>query len=913
VTGPARVFLSYSHADEAWKDRLAAQLGALERAGRLCVWDDRRIGAGADWLPQIEAELAGCAVALLLVSPNFLASPFIVETEVPHLLQRRAQDGLRVIPVFVRPCVWRRIDWLNALQGRPIDGRALNGMTEHDADAALTALVLEIDDLLRAGTRDSRLLGQVRSTVGDDQQDQIAALIPEIDARADQAPDAACPYRGLHAFSKDDSALFYGRDEATERLVKAVSDHPLVAVIGASGSGKSSVVQAGLIPRLKAQGGWAFGILRPGADPWRSLAACLSDLLGDTYATDLERLRAIAALATDLAQAQPGQGAPRPLVRLDDVVHRLIEKDPASRRLLLVVDQWEELYTLGSNAAGPLADGLIAATQTAPLTVVLTLRADFMGQALAHRPLVDRLDAGKVLLGPMTRDELEQAIVGPATRAGLDFEPGLVASILNDVDLEPGQLPLLEFCLTPLCARRRDGRMLHAAYEAIGRVPGAIIQHADAVIDALPASHQERARDLFLHLVQLGEGTDDTRRRALIRDLGEAARPLITELANAEARLVVTGQDMGSGDDTIEVAHEALIRTWPRLRGWLDQDRDDLRLRREIERVAGAWEAHGQAGAYRWSDARVMETAPAVQRIVPRFPLAAREQAFLGPLGEDQLLALLQDPATVHADRAMIGDRLNLLPGGDPRPGVGLRDGVPDIEWCAIPGGEVEIAIEAAGAWARLRRFGRRGAHLHVAPFALAKYPVTVAQWRAFLVDPQGYDALIRSRFNADPGRQPGGDNHPAVNLTWVEAIAYCQWLSARLGRAVRLPTEWEWQQAATSGQPDRQYPWGRDWVDGAANTIESDLGRLTAVGLYPAGASDQGAMDLAGNSWDWCLNQYDRVADIKEGGDASRVVRGGSWLRNQSDARAAFRDHFHPRYRYGFIGFRLVCASPIL
>nr|WP_295427221.1 hypothetical protein [uncultured Thiodictyon sp.] len=172
--------------------------------------------------------------------------------------------------------------------------------------------------------------------------------------------------------------------------------------------------------------------------------------------------------------------------------------------------------------------------------------------------------------------------------------------------------------------------MLHAAYEALGRVHGAIVQRADAVIDALPARDQGQARDLFLHLVQLGEGTADTRRQAALGDLGAAARPLITRLTGA--RLLVTGRDVGSGTQTVEVAHEALIRTWPRLRGWLDQDRDDLRLRREIERIAHAWETHGRIPAYRWPDARVMEAAPAVRRLAPRFPLAEREQAFLGPL-----------------------------------------------------------------------------------------------------------------------------------------------------------------------------------------------------------------------------------------------------------------------------------------
>ena len=308
-----------------------------------------------------------------------------------------------------------------------------------------------------------------------------------------------------------------------------------------------------------------------------------------------------------------------------------------------------------------------------------------------------------------------------------------------------------------------------------------------------------------------------------------------------------------------------------------------------------------------------MEAAPAVRRLAPRFPLAERELAFLGPLDEGELLAVLADPATPHAGRALVGDRFNLLPGGDPRPGVGLGpDGLPDLAWCEVPGGEVEIALESAGVWTRLRRLGRTSAQFRVAPFALAKYPVTVAQWRAFLAAPDGYDTLFRPRYQVDPDRQPGQDNHPAVNLTWIEAIAYCQWLSARLGREVRLPTEWEWQQAATSGHPDWQYPWGRDWADPRANTNASDLGRLTAVGLYPAGASSQGVMDLAGNAWDWCLNQYERIANTGPGGNAGRSLRGGSWLGPPASARAVNRYWSDPGDRGFSVGFRLVCACPI-
>jgi formylglycine-generating enzyme required for sulfatase activity len=754
----------------------------------------------------------------------------------------------------------------------------------------------------------SHLLEVVRKEAGDEKQAEFQDLIATLDARCvSGVPDAACPYRGLGAFQEEDAPYFFGRDAFTRELIEAVDRQPFVAIIGPSGSGKSSVAQAGLIPALRSRGTWEFGILRPGPEPWRSLAGCLLDLLqGEPSASEeLKRLHEVGELAAALSNGRPGGAG----VGLKHVVARILRKRSGIARLLLLVDQWEELYTYQHGdplAASRFADVLIDATESAPLTVVLTLRADFTGQALKSRALRDRLQKASVMLGPMTRAELEEAITGPAQQAGLGFQPGLVGRILDDVGDEPGNLPLLEFCLTQLYARSQGGPMCQAAYEAIGGVRGAIVHRADSVIDEMEARDPGReavARDVFLQLVQLGEGSEDTRRRAPLGDFDETAPTLITHLASE--RLVVTGRDPGSEQETVEVAHEALIRNWQRLRGWLRQDRDDLDVRREIQRAAAAWAAHGEA--YRWSDERVvLETAPVLRRLASRFALNEAERRFLGPVEAHEMLGLLQDPTTPHAQRSTIGDRLTLLPGGDPRPGIGLRaDGLPDIVWQPVPGGEVELEITDAGPLPGGHRF-------LVEPFHLARHPVTVAQWRPFLAAEDGYDALVRQVQGWEPDSQRARDNQPVVVVTWVEAMAYCQWLSARLGHEVRLPTEWEWQQAATSGHPDYEYPWGTEWEDGRANTYESGLGRIAAVGLYPHGVSAQGVLDLAGNVWECCLNKYDKPEDKTEGGEDRRVVRGGSWLNGRGLARCACRSHLHPDDRLDVVGFRLVCVSSI-
>ena len=280
-----------------------------------------------------------------------------------------------------------------------------------------------------------------------------------------------------------------------------------------------------------------------------------------------------------------------------------------------------------------------------------------------------------------------------------------------------------------------------------------------------------------------------------------------------------------------------------------------------------------------------------LQRLDESLTEAQRE--FIGPVGRDELKSAICKTDTAHEVRASIGIRLALI--GDDRPGVGVKNGLPDIDWCPVPAGRVDLE-GGAGSF-------------DVEACLISKYTITVAQWRTFLNACDGYDVLIRKTRGWAPAQQRGRDNQPAVDLTWVEAMAFCQWLSAG-GNEVRLPTEWEWQQAATGGNPGNQYPWGADWAENRANTLESNLGRMVAVGLYPSGVSAQGVSDLVGNVWEWCLNQFDHPKEIGTNSDAPRVVRGGSWNNNQGIAHCVHRNHYGPDFRdcYRF-GFRVVCV----
>jgi WD40 repeat protein/DNA-binding SARP family transcriptional activator len=380
-----------------------------------------------------------------------------------------------------------------------------------------------------------------------------------------------CPYRGLAAFREQDAPFFFGRGDLIALLSDAVHRQPFVTVlVGSSGSGKSSTVYAGLLPELQGSGdgAWLTAHCRPGGQPFQALAATLLPLL-EPQLGETDRLIEAQKLATAWYEGD---------VALLPAIERLLEMHPAKKRLLLIVDQFEELYTLcpGVTERTRFLDLLLAAAgagsgRLAPVFALLvTLRADFMGQALAYRPFADALQESAVMLGPMNRDELRAAVAEPAQVQGAAFEPGLVSRILDDVGQEPGNLPLLEFALTLLWEQAEDGWLTHETYEALGRAEGALARYAEQVFADLAPDDQARVPQILVQLVQPGEGTEDTRRVATRAEVGEANWPLTRHLA--DQRLVVTGRDT-AGNEIVEVAHEALIQHWDRLQAWLEAGR----------------------------------------------------------------------------------------------------------------------------------------------------------------------------------------------------------------------------------------------------------------------------------------------------------------------------------------------------
>jgi len=421
--------------------------------------------------------------------------------------------------------------------------------------------------------------------------------IADLKARLAQLMAGPCPYRGLESFEAEHAAFYFGRQAMIERLVEKVGECPFVAVVGPSGCGKSSLVRAGLVTALRegalpGSQNWAVRLFRPGADPLLALAMPLVALL-EPGATEVTRLAEARKLADHLRDGT---------LTVADVAARLREKRPDLAHLVLMADQFEELYTeCGDDTLRQaFVEALLAAAVEEGVSVVLALRADFFGRVLSDRQLGEAVDAGLVNVLPMSEEELREAIKKPALKAGREFEPGLVARIVEDVAGEPGNLPLLEFALTELWARQTAaGTLTHTAYEAIGQVEGAIAQRAEAVYEELEEKGQaETVQRIFLRLTHYGEGAEGTRRRATLDDLVTPRTPRqeveVAVKVLADARLVVTGREEALDVATAEVAHEALIRGWARLGRWLDRDRAFGLWREKLATARRMWQETGQ-------------------------------------------------------------------------------------------------------------------------------------------------------------------------------------------------------------------------------------------------------------------------------------------------------------------------------
>lgn len=434
------------------------------------------------------------------------------------------------------------------------------------------------------------------------------------------------PYLGLASFEPHHAEWFFGREELVRDLRARIERTPFLAVFGASGSGKSSLLRAGLVSSVRAGGGWTIVLLTPGRFPVETFEARL---------------------------AEAGEG-------------------PPAQRVLVVVDQFEEIFTLCADEQERVAfvDRITAAADGGT-RIVLGARADFFARCAQYPRLVAALRDHQVLIGQMDADSLRSVVRQPALRAGMKVEAALVEAIVAESLGEPGALPLVSHALFETWKRRSGTTMTLAGYRKAGGVHGAIAQTAERVYTSLDDDTRSFARDVFLRMTALGEGTEDTRRRvtrAELLDEQHHATDLLARLA--DARLITLGED------TVEVAHEALIRCWPRLTGWLAEDREQLTSHRRLTNAATDWDDHGRDEGLLYRGVRLGEwderDTARLNRIEREFLTAGRRQAqaernatrrrtrllLIGLTSFAVVLALLAGSAVVQAGRAEQGQQL---------------------------------------------------------------------------------------------------------------------------------------------------------------------------------------------------------------------------------------------------------------
>lgn len=525
---------------------------------------DRRPGVGiapAGAVPPVDPA-GGPLLTLTLGAPD-LAAPSAAQVLDLEPLDDPAVAALLADYLGRAPSQDEVAEVLTACDGRPGPAHDLAlGIARRRAAAAVSGSAARV--------RQARYdLGALREGLRDE-----VAHAAEL-AEADTAVDPQhCPWPGLTPYRQQDAGSFAGRERLTAELLARVATSRLVAVVGGSGSGKSSLLQAGLLGSLAA------GAL-PGSEQW----VLLSMRPGVHPIAELARVA--------LRGAEPSE----------DAVARLLERavfgEAGAGQLVLVVDQLEEAWTqcVDADERRAFLDALAeVVTGTGRVTVVICCRVDHVGALAEHPVLAGLLPAATVLVGAPSPADLRRAVQRPAARAGLVLEDGLVDAVVDDVGVEPGALPLLSTCLAELYDRRAGRALTLAAYAATGGLRGAVARVAERAYDGLPLDERQAARVLLVRLAGTGSGDGVTRRRASFAELAALPDPRVLAVVEplAEARLLTV--EAG----TVEVAHEALFVQWPRLRAWLDEDATTRTVLRRLTQAAHEWDGGGREPSQLW-------------------------------------------------------------------------------------------------------------------------------------------------------------------------------------------------------------------------------------------------------------------------------------------------------------------------
>lgn len=928
------VFISYSSKDRDFADRLRADL----QTNGVDVWIDRTgLKAGTrDWEQALRDAIRNAQAVVLVASPNSRQSnPVKGELAIAEMY------ACPVFPVWASGEMWPESIALDRITMQYIDARG-------DAYGDAVLELVEALGLMPISTEHSQ-------------------SVPKLDF------EPRNPYKGLRAFRESDADDFFGRDTLVDELVSMFaerldSDRRLLAVVGPSGSGKSSVVMAGLLPRLRAgalpgSAEWVYlDPIVPGGRPLESLTITLSNALH----------RANTIIRQDLDDPD-GRGL--------HILGRQVVGQ-ADRKLQLLIDQFEELFTqtINDNERRQFIALLVAAVSEpkGPVTVILTLRADFYDRPMEYPALFDLLQP-HLPVPPMSIDNLRDVIEKPAALPDVQvtFEKGLVGDLLFEVRERVGGLPLLQFTLDQLFEQRDNHTLTLAAYREIGGLRGALVRHAEATYAELDTNdHRQLARTLFLRLIQPGATEQDTTRRRA--DMSELELPdtgqtqILREVADTfvTARLLTTGEVAGKA--TIEVSHEALIREWERLGGWLTEARDDIVIQQDVSNDAAAWIDEGRKPdddlLYRGTvlEAQLTWAARNIPSKDEQAFLEASQQQELGLAEKErrrQRLLFLSGLAVIMVIFASLVAVLIILS----RDNEGLQNEVNafQVEVHAFEIRQERMETLAAGgvgfvpfgkdqppqvifaSATQIAALNNLDSHNPVIDEAYkAQYGVEMVQvpvgcfWMGsvlgdsdeypvhevcfdepFWIDRYEvtYEQFDRLKGEAVATPSWTNLNQPRTSVTWLEAWDFC------VKRDAYMPTERQWEYAAR-GPDSPEYPWGNDLPEVYSYLNSPDFANSYVEEPVDVGSSSQdiswvGAHDMSGNVSEWASSLYsgEFVIMYPEHFDLEydnlhirglRAVRGGSYKSEIDGLRAAARGTAPPEDTTEAIGFRCARAD---
>jgi formylglycine-generating enzyme required for sulfatase activity len=805
----------------------------------------------------------------------------------------------------------------------------------------------------------------------------LAALECGETAKPPEPWRAINPYRGLVALEEQDADFFFGRDRESCAIIDKIisASGRLLVLVGNSGVGKSSLVQAGVIGSLKRQRwpgsqrpwpatfkdsrAFAYLAMKPGEDPVDALMSEFTALWFpdptnpkrvDRRREWVERLRAGNARLGDVIKASD-----------DHLRNELLLTPPP--RFFLYIDQGEELYARSPPAERKrfseiIADGLAGSPQR--LIVMTSQRADYYGELQANAALFDLTE--KIDVPPFKADNLALVLREPARLLGVGFEnDDLVNHVVKSAEDQPGALPLLADLFTDLWERMRnrgDGILRVSDRREIIQIGAALSKRADLFLAKVPDKLEAVKRLFTLRLTHVPRRGEPVRARWERHEkhggdeAADAEWALVELLADPEWRLVVTSEKDGKA--TAEVAHEILLKTWPTLKRWLEDEHEFLVWRGELEARREEYDRAGKAGARqqrqallmglpldtakKWLEARRPDIEPRAQAFIDTSlradRAAARTRKGLGAVGvlmlstivfllgiilRDEIRNLWFEQTTLRAFiAANFGDHV-LKPEAERRlkPGESFQECAKDCpKMVVIPPGEFWMGSRDSEGEAYERP--RHKVKIDK-PFAVGKFEVTWNDWEACVLM-RGCD------YAGDSGL--GKDSRPLINVSWAQARLYVAWLSRMTRKPYRLLTEAEWEYAArgvtSADAPHPPYPWGDEASHEKANygmdqccdgRIEGrdKWIRTAPVGEFPANAF--GLHDMHGNVWEWVEDTWHdnyRGAPVDgrawiEGGDAyRRVVRGGSWISAPQSLRSAARYRYSTDHRDDDAGIRV-------